>query len=134
MSSTPIAEGNNMISEYRFDDLISHCLVIVNGYTNLLFVEDTRNVSPVPNSDNVMVSWASERIPLIRGSALGLVATHVRIQIAINAVFGKDDVLCVGKSPQTVPIVFIYTKPDGSEFSVPRTLEFKDQYFYRFTD
>lgn len=129
-----------MSLEVELTEVIEHALTIISGHTSMNFAG--RDVDPFifgeQNERVAPVTFFSDT-KKITGGPIGLVATSVRVQISTSAFFrddGKpviDSLVALQPNDQhQATVVFIFTRPDGNEFSVPRTIHFRGPYFLRF--
>lgn len=104
------------------DELVAHCLNILEGHTGLIFPEGS-----IQKNSDVEV-WTSTPVPVPFGP-MSFTANTVRVQISYNVMGDLVHQLSDGLSYATIVLVFT---GDPLVTTTARRLSFRNGFFYRY--
>lgn len=113
---------------------IEHVLNVVEAHTGLsLFDREDRIERGDARDGTYTACWISDAIGVNHGE-LGLVATHVRVQMTTE-VFREGEEELIRMKPNgdhQATVTFIFTMFGGHDTAMTRTIRFRGPYFRRF--
>lgn len=124
----------------------THALTIVEGTAGTIFEQskgDWKNEPYKEDGGTSTATWTSEIADISqRTGHISFMAKSVRALVSMQCIMDRETKILDQytlaamneKCVTEVTVVFVYTRHDGSEFSVSRGLLFRGGYFFRFKD